>query len=542
MPRALLSVSDKTGLIPFAQVAGRHGVRARVDRRHRARARERPACRSPASRQVTGFPEIMDGRVKTLHPAVHGGILARRGRSDDMATLGQHNITPIDIVVVNLYPFVKAAATPDIAFGALVEEIDIGGPSMVRSAAKNFQDVLVVVDPADYRARARRARAAGWAVDASSASISPGRRLRTPRPTTPRSPERSRNSRAAEGSVTRDRPDIGHPAAAVAHAPQDQRAALRRKSASAGGVVRHRQRFGLGSAQVLQGKELSFTNLLDLDSAARIALEFTEPAAAVIKHTNPCGAAIGAHDRRGVRSRARGRSARGLRRHHRAQPPDRRGDGAGARVDLHRSGDRPGRRGRGAADSRGQSEHARRRGRSDAPVMTAASRRDVRSILGAVLVQQRDEVIEARSPWSAQTVAAAGLEGRDEARAERGGMGRASFRMAHLRARQVECRHLYRRVAHAGHRRGPDEPRRCCAGRGDEGDGLRRKEPAGRIGRRVGRIFSVSRRIGRARESGRHGRRSARRIVARQRSDCGRRRTRHCDGVHGQAALQALTR
>ena len=92
----------------------------------------------------------MDGRVKTLHPAVHGGILARRGRADDMATLGQHNITPIDIVVVNLYPFVKAAATPDIAFDALVEEIDIGGPSMVRSAAKNFQDVLVVVDPADY--------------------------------------------------------------------------------------------------------------------------------------------------------------------------------------------------------------------------------------------------------------------------------------------------------------------------------------------------------------------------------------------------------
>ena len=115
-----------------------------------ARALENAGVPVTGISAVTGFPEIMDGRVKTLHPAVHGGILARRGRTDDMATLGQHNITPIDIVVVNLYPFVKTAAKPDIAFGALVEEIDIGGPSMVRSAAKNFQDVLVVVDPADY--------------------------------------------------------------------------------------------------------------------------------------------------------------------------------------------------------------------------------------------------------------------------------------------------------------------------------------------------------------------------------------------------------
>ena len=114
---------------------------------------------------MTGFPEIMDGRVKTLHPAVHSAILARRGRNDDMATLGQHKITPIDIVVVNLYPFVKATATPGIAFGALVEEIDIGGPSMVRSAAKNFQDLLIVVDPARLSARAVGARASGWRVE-----------------------------------------------------------------------------------------------------------------------------------------------------------------------------------------------------------------------------------------------------------------------------------------------------------------------------------------------------------------------------------------
>ncbi len=149
MPRALLSVSDKTGLLPFARALAAIGYEL-VSTGGTARALEADGVPVIGISAVTGFPEIMDGRVKTLHPAVHGGILARRGRPDDMATLGQHEIVPIDIVVVNLYPFVKTAAKPDIAFQALVDEIDIGGPSMVRSAAKNFQDVLVIVDPADY--------------------------------------------------------------------------------------------------------------------------------------------------------------------------------------------------------------------------------------------------------------------------------------------------------------------------------------------------------------------------------------------------------
>ena len=99
---------------------------------------------------VTGFPEMMDGRVKTLHPAIHAGILARRHRPDDLEAIGRHGITPVDLVVVNLYPFARAAQNPDTPFDALVEEIDIGGPSLLRAAAKNFRDVLVVVDPADY--------------------------------------------------------------------------------------------------------------------------------------------------------------------------------------------------------------------------------------------------------------------------------------------------------------------------------------------------------------------------------------------------------
>src|ERR1700730_4290427 len=149
MPRALISVSDRTGLVRFAQALAARGYEL-VSTGGTAKSLETAGVKVTGISDVTGFPEIMDGRVKTLHPAVHAGILAQRGNPSHMATLGQHRIAPIDIVVVNLYPFVRAAASPDVALDAVVEEIDIGGPSMVRSAAKNFQDVLVVVDPADY--------------------------------------------------------------------------------------------------------------------------------------------------------------------------------------------------------------------------------------------------------------------------------------------------------------------------------------------------------------------------------------------------------
>ena len=293
-PRALISVSDKTGLLPFARGLAAHGFEL-VSTGGTARALEQAGVQVTGISDVTAFPEIMDGRVKTLHPAVHGGILARRHRPDDMATLDQHRITPIDIVAVNLYPFVKTAAKPDIAFASIIEEIDIGGPSMVRSAAKNFQDVLVVVDPADYehvlaeleRAGgptqefrfdlARKAFAHTAAYDGAIAGTL----------------GEFSASLAAGGSFVRR--------AETAVTPTRLSLTLRRIKELRYGENPHQraawyavdQGFGLGAAQVLQGKELSFTNLLDLDSAARIALDFAEPAAVVIKHTNPCGAAIG---------------------------------------------------------------------------------------------------------------------------------------------------------------------------------------------------------------------------------------------------------
>ena len=147
--RAILSVSDKTGLADLGRGLAALGVEL-VSTGGTATALAAAGLPVVGVSDVTGFPEMMDGRVKTLHPAIHAGILARRSRPDDLEALARHGITPVDLVVVNLYPFAKAAQNPATAFDALVEEIDIGGPSLVRAAAKNFRDVLVVVDPADY--------------------------------------------------------------------------------------------------------------------------------------------------------------------------------------------------------------------------------------------------------------------------------------------------------------------------------------------------------------------------------------------------------
>src|SRR5215475_99693 len=150
MPRALLSVSDKTGLVDLGRGLVARGFEL-VSTGGTARALADAGLPVTSVSAITGFPEMMDGRVKTLHPALHGGILARRDRPDDLDALARHGIGLVDVVVVNLYPFVKAASNPATPFDALVEEIDIGGPSMVRAAAKNFRGVMVVVDPADYQ-------------------------------------------------------------------------------------------------------------------------------------------------------------------------------------------------------------------------------------------------------------------------------------------------------------------------------------------------------------------------------------------------------
>ena len=147
--RAILSVSDKSGLLEFCRGLSKRGVEL-VSTGGTARALAEAGLPVKNVSDVTGFPEMMDGRVKTLHPKIHGGILARRHRADDLDAIKAQGVELVDLVVVNLYPFAKAAANPETPFDELIEQIDIGGPSLLRAAGKNFRDVMVVVDPADY--------------------------------------------------------------------------------------------------------------------------------------------------------------------------------------------------------------------------------------------------------------------------------------------------------------------------------------------------------------------------------------------------------
>ena len=394
MPRALLSVSDKSGLVAFARELVARGFEL-VSTGGTARTLESAGLPVVGVSDVTGFPEMMDGRVKTLHPKVHGGILARRGHAPDLEAAAAHGITMIDLVVVNLYPFVKTAANRATPFDALVEEIDIGGPSLVRAAAKNFQGVLVVVSPADYDTvlaqldrpdgpsrefrfeLARKAFAHTGAYDTAIASELDTVRLEG-------------------GNFVRGTAQ-GYPASLTL--------SLRKRGDLRYGENPHQRaawyadesQAGLGGAELLQGKELSYTNLLDLDAALRIVLEFTEPAAAFIKHTNPCGAAIGS------------RASDAYVRAREADPPS----AFGAVVGLNRPIDLE--TAKAIVSTKIDCVIAPAVDEEARPVLSAKSQmrvviadleqlenlatRDVRSVLGATLVQDSDRVVEASSPW-----------------------------------------------------------------------------------------------------------------------------------------------
>jgi phosphoribosylaminoimidazolecarboxamide formyltransferase/IMP cyclohydrolase len=292
MPRALLSVSDKTAIVDLGRGLAERGFEL-VSTGGTARALAAAGLKVTNVSTVTGFPEMMDGRVKTLHPALHGGILARRDRPDDLAALESHGLGLVDVVAVNLYPFVRAAADPSTPFNALVEEIDIGGPSLVRAAAKNFRDVLVVVDPSDYAAL----------LDAIDAGPSIEFRFELMR-------KAIAHTASYDGAIAATLAAVSlqgerferHPPRADSRLSQAVTLSLEKVRDLRYGENPHQKaawfvpigpRTGLGAAPILQGKELSYTNLLDLDAAARIVLEFDEPAAVIVKHTNPCGAAIG---------------------------------------------------------------------------------------------------------------------------------------------------------------------------------------------------------------------------------------------------------
>jgi phosphoribosylaminoimidazolecarboxamide formyltransferase/IMP cyclohydrolase len=281
--RAILSVSDKTGLIPFARGLAERGVQL-VSTGGTATAIAAAGLPVTSVSDVTGFPEMMDGRVKTLHPKIHGGILARRHRPDDLDAIRAQGVELVDLVVVNLYPFAKAASNPGTPFDELVEQIDIGGPSLLRAGGKNFRDVMVVVDPADYpRVLAQLAQPGGPALPfkfelmqkafahTAQFDVLIAQTLQT--------------IRCSDGQFVRGGSDQQPTIRPLRYGENPHQ--------QAHWVQGHGPNWQV-TWETHQGKELSYTNLLDLDAAARIALEFTEPAAVVIKHTNPCGTATGA--------------------------------------------------------------------------------------------------------------------------------------------------------------------------------------------------------------------------------------------------------
>ncbi|HVZ48116.1 MAG TPA: bifunctional phosphoribosylaminoimidazolecarboxamide formyltransferase/IMP cyclohydrolase, partial [Gemmatimonadaceae bacterium] len=280
--RALLSVSDKTGLVDLARGLAALGCEL-ISTGGTARALREAglACRDVS--EVTGFPEMLDGRVKTLHPAVHGALLARRDLPAHMAAIAGHDIVPIDLVCVNLYPFREAAATPGIAPHDVIEQIDIGGPSMLRSAAKNFDAVTVVVDPADY----------ARVLDAVAGPRAAAADLRRELAAKVYAHTAAYDSAIAAWFAAQR----GDQFPAQLTLAFERRQALRygeNPGQKAAYYVEARDA-GLGSLVQHGGKELSFNNLLDLEGALLALDPFGgDCACAIVKHTTPCGLAVAA--------------------------------------------------------------------------------------------------------------------------------------------------------------------------------------------------------------------------------------------------------
>ena len=279
--RALLSVHDKTGLVDFAKALARRGVEL-VSTGGSARALAEAGLAVKEVAALTGFPEMLDGRVKTLHPAVHGGILARRDLPEHRDALERHGIGEIDLVAVNLYPF-EATVARGAPFAECVENIDIGGPALIRAAAKNHDWVTVVTDPADYDAVLAD-------MEANGGATGPALRRRLAGLAYART---AAYDAAISGWMAAERGDTFPPIIAVgARRRQTLRYGENPHQAAAfyaSGVARP----GVATAIQLQGKELSFNNLNDTDAAFECVAEFDEPAVAIIKHANPCGVAVG---------------------------------------------------------------------------------------------------------------------------------------------------------------------------------------------------------------------------------------------------------
>ncbi|WP_411334322.1 bifunctional phosphoribosylaminoimidazolecarboxamide formyltransferase/IMP cyclohydrolase [Metabacillus indicus] len=280
--RALVSVSDKEGIIPFAAGLVRQGIEV-ISTGGTKKLLQENNVKVTGISEVTGFPEIMDGRVKTLHPNIHGGLLAVRSNPDHMKQLEENSILPIDLVVVNLYPFKETISKKDVTFDDAIENIDIGGPTMLRSAAKNHQDVTVVVDPADYADVLEQIKAE------KAVSLAAKQKLAAKvfRHTA------SYDALIAEfltNAVGEEDPETVtytyEKKQSLRYGENPHQKATFYKKPLAGTV-------SIAEAVQLHGKELSYNNIKDADAALQIVREFTQPAAVAVKHMNPCGVGTG---------------------------------------------------------------------------------------------------------------------------------------------------------------------------------------------------------------------------------------------------------
>ncbi len=301
--RAILSVTDKTGLVDFARQLSALKVEL-ISTGGTAKLLRDAGIAVKDISELTGFPEMMDGRVKTLHPKVHGGILHVRDNPQHLAAAREHGIQPIDMVVVNLYAFEKTASKPGVHFDEIIENIDIGGPSMVRSAAKNFRDVAIITSPADYAGIAAE-------MSASGGELTLATRWRLAQKAFATTAAYDTAIAATLGQITLDQasgnfslPEVRSEAQSEAqpgfparlHLDLNKVADLRygENPHQRAAMYSDGSGAGIANSTQLQGKELSYNNIVDLQAAWDLAQEFDEPACAIIKHTNPAGASTGA--------------------------------------------------------------------------------------------------------------------------------------------------------------------------------------------------------------------------------------------------------
>jgi len=287
--RAVLSVTDKSGLVEFARELAGMGVELVSTGGTAKMLREQGITVRDIS-DLTGFPEMLDGRVKTLHPKVHGGILHRREIASHRAAVEEHGIPPIDMVVVNLYAFEKTASKPGADFEEIIENIDIGGPSMVRSAAKNFHDVAIVTSPSDYAPIAEELKRTGGELSLETKWKLAQKAFAT--------------TAAYDSAIAATLPMLspnGSAPQAASSFPDSLRVSLAKVMDLRYGENRHQKAAmytdgsgrGVANTKQLQGKQLSFNNIVDMQAAWDLAQEFEEPVCAIIKHTNPAGTATG---------------------------------------------------------------------------------------------------------------------------------------------------------------------------------------------------------------------------------------------------------